>query len=458
LIDYPAGLVVVAIPAVAAFLAGRAYLDVQRERDNVVLLQRATELAQRSLHPDAMLPLLLEHLRETFRADIAELVLPGETSRHHLSSRVGPGGAVGILTPVDLDPTQGVWARVAAEGEGVLLTRPIRNPQLAEHFSSVGIADAIVVPVRFEGGPVGILTISNRVGDVTTFGTEDLHLLEALAKHVGITIRNARLTQRLEAALARETETNKLKDDFLATISHELRSPWTSIQGYVKTMLAGGDGVSERERVEFLAAADRAGERLRSLIEDLMFTSRIETPIPSNRMGPVGLAGLVGRVVEDRLEDLPPGRIVLRFPPSVPPVWSNEEGVRRIVSNLLDNALKNSPADTPVTVSAETEGDGVRVSFRDHGDGIPASERERIFDRFYQVDYGLTRSNGGVGLGLHISRRTAESLGGRVWLDQSDSGSAFCLWLPVRDADTIDGADGRRIPAHYRLAHAGAEA
>ena len=148
-----------------------------------------------------------------------------------------------------------------------------------------------------------------------------------------------------------------------------------------------------------------------------------------------------------------PDRIVLRFPPTQPPVWTNE-GTSRIVSNLLDNALKFSPADTPITVSAETDGAGVRLSFRNLGAEIPESERERIFDRFYQVDHGLTRSMWNR-LGLHICRRTAESLGGRVWLHESDdSGSVFCLWLPARDVESLDGRDGRRGPAHNRLGHA----
>jgi signal transduction histidine kinase len=454
--QYPAGLVIVAIPVAAAFLAGRAHVKVRHERDDMVLLQRATGLAQRSLHPDEMLPLLLQHLRDMFHADIAELVLPDQKAKDHLASRVGPGGAVAILKPIDLDPTQGVWARVTAEGEGVLLARPIRNPLLAEHFDSLGINDAIVAPVSCEDGPPAILTVANRIGDLTTFGSDDLHLLEALAKHIGVTIRNSRLTLRLEEALEREAETNKLKEDFLATISHELRSPLTSMHGYVKTMRDAGDGMTEKEREEFLAAADRAGERLHSLIEDLLFTS-VETPVSSDRLSPVGLAGLVGRVVEDRLEQLEPGRIVLRFPPSQPPVWTNEGDAKRIVSNLLDNALKYSPADTPVTVTAETDGAGVRVSFHNLGAKIPESERERIFDRFYQIEHGLTRSNGGIGLGLHICRRTAESLGGRVWLNESDdSGSVFCVWLPSRDVESDDGRDGRRERAHQRLAHASA--
>jgi signal transduction histidine kinase len=432
LIEHPAALLLVAFPAAATFLAGRAYLEVQRKHDDVVVLQRATGLAQRSLDPDEMLPTLLEHLREMFHADIAELLLPHETGEHHLVSRVGPGDAVAILTPIVPDPVRGVWARVAAEREGVLLARPIRNLQLAEHFGSLGIVDAIVAPVTSDEGPVGILTVANRVGDFSTFAMEDLRLLDALANHIGVAIRNARLMRRVEEALAHETEMSKLKDDFLATISHELRTPLTSIQGYVKTLLAAGAGLSKGEREEFLAGADRAVDRLRSLIEDLLFTSRVESSTVRNRLGPVGVAGLIQRVAEERLERLVPGRIVLRIPPSVPLVWTSEEDVGRVLSNLLDNALKYSPADTSVTVSAAADGTGVRISFHDHGVGIPELERERIFERFYQVDQGLTRSVGGAGLGLYVCRRTAEHLGGRVWLEQSDdSGSVFCLWLPT---------------------------
>ncbi len=448
LIQYPPGLVLVAIPAVGILFAGRAYVDVQHKHEDAVLLQAASRVAQRSLHPDEMLPRLLGHVRQMFHADIAELVLPDDVPNQHLVSRVGPAETVSTLTPTALDPTRGVWARVAAERDGVLLDRPIPNAQLAEHFASIGITDAIVAPVSTEDGRVGVLMVANRVGGFSTFRAEDLDLLEGLAGEIGVTIANARVMQRVEDALARETETNKLKDDFLATISHELRSPLTSIQGYVKTMLGAGGAMSEKEREEFLVGADRAGERLRSLIEDLLFTSRVESSVASSQSGPVGLAGLVERVVQDRVEHVAPNRIVLRFPPSVQPVWTSEEDVRRIVSNLLDNALKYSPPETSVTVSAQTDGDGVRVSIRDCGPGIPEPERERIFDRFYQLDRGLTRSNGGVGLGLHICRRTAESLGGRVWLERSDeSGSVFCLWLPVGDVLSMSDFDGRSARA-----------
>ena len=215
--QYPAGLVVVAIPVAAVFLAGRAHVKVRRERDDMVLLQRATGLAQRSLHPDEMLPLLLQHLRDMFQADIAELVLPDQKANESSRSRVGPGKPW-RSSHRSIDPTQGVWARVTARAKvSCSLDRSATRCWLSTSFA--GINDAIVAPVGCEDGPPGILTIMNRIGDLTTFGTEDLHLLEALAEHVGVTIRNSRLTLRLEQALerrGRDEQARRLPRDDLA--------------------------------------------------------------------------------------------------------------------------------------------------------------------------------------------------------------------------------------------------
>jgi signal transduction histidine kinase len=120
------------------------------------------------------------------------------------------------------------------------------------------------------------------------------------------------------------------------------------------------------------------------------------------------------------------------LPRRLPPIAGVEEDVYRIVRNLVDNGLKYSPPDARVTITGVVEADGVVVRVRDRGPGIDPAERERIFDRFYQVDQSSTRRVGGVGMGLYICRRAAERLGGSVWLDRSDaSGSVFAVRLPI---------------------------
>jgi signal transduction histidine kinase len=441
---HPATVVLVAVPAAATFLAARAYADVQRKHDNLALLQRSTALAQGSLDIHEMLPPLLDHVRQMFHADIAELVLwPESGGVDCLSSRIGPGDQRSVMQPVTLEPTEGVWARVSAEHEGILLPRPIRNRRLADFFAAQGIHDVIVVPVLSDNEIVGTLMVANRLGDFSTFDAEDMGLLETVANHVGVAIRNSRLVRRLEEALAHETEMSRLKDDFVATISHELRTPLTNVQGYIKTLLRADIAVPAKEQREFLEHADRHAERLKHLIEDLLFASRVESSGASDWTS-VGIAGLVERVVEDRAQELDPRRIVLSFPGHLPPIQSREEDVYRVIGNLVDNALKYSPPDSTVAVQGRIDGSGVRISVHDRGPGIAPEERERIFERFYQVDQSLTRRVGGVGMGLYICRKAAEGLGGRVWLERSDpTGSVFSAWLPLDPPVETDGSADR---------------
>jgi len=445
---HPATVVLVAVPAAATYLAGRAFADVQRKHDNLALLQRSTALAQGSLDIREMLPPLLEHVRQMFHADVAELLLwPQFGGVDSLSTRLGPGDKRSVMHPVTLEPTEGVWARVWAEHVGILLPRPIRNERLAEYFADQGIRDVIVVPVLSDKEVVGTLMAANRLGDFSTFDTEDMELLGTVADHVGVAIRNSRLVRRLEDALAHETEMSRLKDDFVATISHELRTPLTNVQGYIKTLLREDIAVPAKEQREFLEHADRHAERLKHLIEDLLFASRVESS-GGGGWTSVGIAGLMERIVEDQAHELDPGRIVLSFPGDLPPIRSREEDVYRVIANLVDNALKYSPPESAVAVRGQIDGDGVRISVHDRGTGISPEEQERIFERFYQVDQSLTRRVGGAGMGLYICRKAAEGLGGRVWLERSDpTGSVFSAWLPLEPLVESDGsADRHEVP------------
>lgn len=431
--QHPAAILLVALPATTTFLAGRAYAEVQLKHDNVVLLQRSTRLAQGSLQLAEMLPALLQHIREMFHADVAELTLwPDAAARPYLCSRVGPGDEDLVLEPTAPDPTEGVWARVAAEREGVLLSRPIRNDRLAAHFAARGIVDSIVVPVMSEDEVLGTMMVANRLGDFSTFGPEDLKLLDALANHVGVAIRNTRLVNRLELALAHETEMSKIKDDFVATVSHELRTPLTNVKGYLRTLLGPID-LPASEQQDFLERADRATDRLHRLIEDLLFASSVESSRARPAPEVVSPSTLIEQLVDERRSGpRDRGRVDPSIDPDLPVMRTYGEHVRRIVGNLLDNALKYSPPTERVTIVCRQDGGGVLFAVRDRGPGIPATEQHRVFDRFYQVDQSLTRRVGGTGMGLYIARRAAEVLGGRVWLERSGpTGSTFCAWLPM---------------------------
>jgi signal transduction histidine kinase len=444
--QHPAAIVLVVAPAGITYLAGRSYAALRRKHENLQLLYQSTRLAQRSLNVDALLQSLLGHAREMFHADTAEIVLLHDgKSGSSVRTAIGPGDQMEVMAPFQMDPLEGVWARALSEGRGVLLPRPMENRQLAKFFDAQGIRDAIVVPLVAEEGPFGTMMVANRIGDFTTFDSDDLELLETLGNHVAVALRNATLVQRLEEGLARETEMNSLKDEFLATVSHELRTPLTNVQGYIKTLLRPDLLLKASEERDFLERADRQAERLRHLIEELLFVSKTEASPSGVPTEEVWLPELLKRAREDTGQT-DQQRVEIHVEPGLPMLRTSQEHLYRIVRNLIDNAIKYSPLEGPVTLSARRDADGIVVAVRDRGDGIPEGERDRIFDRFYQVDQSMTRRVGGTGMGLYICRRAADLISGRVWLEDSGpEGSVFSLWLPLEPM-----AAGRLTRSYFR--------
>ncbi len=246
-----------------------------------------------------------------------------------------------------------------------------------------------------------------------------------------LALENARLAQELQRSLEQEQELNRMKDDFVAMVSHELRTPLTSIQGYIKTLRQLSSDLPPDQREAFLEAADRQGDRLRRLIEQLLVVGRLESHVEPLAVTPISIDRLTTNVV-DELRMGTGGHVFdVRIDPNLPRIRSDEGKVHQILSNLAENALKYTPPDTCVGIAADPAVGGIILSVTDQGEGIPEEHRERIFERFYQVDGSATRRVGGTGLGLYICVKMAETLGGRLWLARSDDhGSVFSLFLP----------------------------
>ena len=332
---------------------------------------------------------------------------------------------------VDLDPTQGIWARVASEDQAMLVSRPIENARLEAHFTELGVKDLMAAPMHSEGAVIGFIECFNHTG-TKTFENEDLKLFETFANHASIVMQNARLIEDLEDSLAHLTEMNQLKDDFVASVSHELRTPLTSIRGYVRTLLRPDANFAVDDQRSFLETIDRQSARLHRLIEDLLAVSRIESETDSSTLSAVSIRQLAEDVADELRVKAADHQIELNVSTKLPVVQTDIGKVHQIFTNLVDNALKYTPAGTLVVITVESQGAGIAISVSDQGAGIPAEVQEKIFDRFYQVDQSATRSVGGAGLGLYICRRMAEAIGGRVWLEKSDEqGSTFSLWIPT---------------------------
>ena len=419
------------VPIGLMLLAYRAYTSQTEKHQSLEFLYESTRVLNRSLQVDAATSTLLDQARRMFRAEIATITLfPSAEGEPALRSTLGPGDIEHSLVPVHLDPTEGVWARVASEREAILFARPIRNERIRHYFEARSIRDAMVAPLFGEEEVVGTMQVGNRIGEVSTFDAEDLKLFETLANHASVSLENARLVGRLEESLAHLTEMNRVKDDFVASVSHELRTPLTSILGYAKTLLRPNVAFSEDEERQFLETIERQGERLRLLIEDLLEVSRLESTEVRPVISTVSIHHLAHQIVDEgrnRSDHL----IDLDFEEGMPLIKTDEGKVYEIISNLLDNALKYSPSKSRVSVRGVRHSDGVLVSVTDEGHGVPVDLQEKIFERFFQVDQSSTRAVGGTGLGLYICRKMTDVIGGRLWLERSDDrGSVFSFWIP----------------------------
>ena len=193
---HPAATWLLFVLALVLFLGYRAYGSLRQNHERLELVYSSTKAIQGSLESDTVIDALLEHARSTFRAELAEVLLFVPDTDGGQRTRLGPGNERTEET-VTLDPTEGVWARLAADRGPILLARPIANERLREHFAARGITEAMVVPLVVSDQVVGILLVANRPAPMGTFEAEDLQVLETLANHGTVAIQNGRLVERL---------------------------------------------------------------------------------------------------------------------------------------------------------------------------------------------------------------------------------------------------------------------
>jgi PAS domain S-box-containing protein len=227
-------------------------------------------------------------------------------------------------------------------------------------------------------------------------------------------------------------EAEQLKSDFVATISHELRTPLTPLKGFLSALLIGSVDDSAEARQEYYRIMLKQTDRLERLITDLLEVSRVESEEPLLQRHDIDLGPCVMEQIRS-VSDRHPDRIV-RFHDEVGPVHviADPAPVGLVISNLMSNAMKYSPVETPVDVTVSMADGRAIVSVADQGEGIPLEEQARIFDRFYQVEGHLTRSSGGIGLGLYISKRLVETMSGELWVESTPGfGATFSFSLPL---------------------------
>jgi signal transduction histidine kinase len=251
-----------------------------------------------------------------------------------------------------------------------------------------------------------------------------------------VAAEHARLAQAEHELVERLRESDRLKDDLLAAVSHELRTPLAGMLGALATLSAREGQLTDPQRQELVDMAARQGERLKVQIEQLLLAARLDRSGHEAAERPVVDAAALAREAVTAIRAAYPARQLVLEASEVLPVRAVPEAILQVLGNLLDNAAKHAPDKAPIRVEARRDGPLAVLAVEDTGPGVPPADRERIFERFTQLDSGATRRAGGVGLGLYIARQLANAQGGELLLTDpalGAQGARFELRLPMAE-------------------------
>ena len=341
---------------------------------------------------------------------------------------------------------------------------------LAEHARERGLADAAALPadarlVQFVeqqlAGAIGSASarvVVSRVAEEESLGLDDVlrildeasqlrrysHELEAQRQ------RLEQATAELRAANERLESLDRLKDDFMSSVTHELRTPLTSIRALAELMADDPD-MPAAQRQQFLGIVVAETERLSRLVNQVLDMAKIESGHAewhNTEVDMVALARQAGQTVQELLRERG-AELVLALPEAVPPLRADPDRLTQVLLNLLSNAAKFVPrGQGRVTLRLRTEADGLTVEVQDNGPGVPADQRELVFEKFRQGGSAAHRPQG-TGLGLPISRQIVEHFGGRMWLAPDlGQGACFAFHLPWSPAGAAAPADRTGAPDH----------
>ncbi|MCX7956541.1 MAG: cell wall metabolism sensor histidine kinase WalK [Endomicrobia bacterium] len=230
-------------------------------------------------------------------------------------------------------------------------------------------------------------------------------------------------------------ELDRMKEDFMSSVTHELRSPLTAIKGYIGLMLEGRAGQLSDKQKEFLTIVNNNTARLGRFINDILDLAKIEAGMMELRPEPVSVYEIARDVVMLMKEYKPTVNLVLDVPEKLPQITGDKDRIGQVLTNLVSNALKFTPDGGTVTVRGELKQDHILMSVKDTGIGMPKEALGKLFTKFQQVKSSKDKIKGpkGTGLGLAIAKGLVEGHGGKIWVESElNVGTTFYFTLPLQ--------------------------
>jgi signal transduction histidine kinase len=304
-----------------------------------------------------------------------------------------------------------------------------RYPEERE-FLELGLRSRIVAPLLQGPTTVGMISLVRR--DARAFTQQDLELVSLLGRLVSSAVQNIRAYEAERNTVEELRRLSALRADFVSLVSHELRAPMAAVVGSAQTLQQRWRELTPGQRDSFLALIGSETDRLASLVGDVLDTSRIEAGTFSYRFADVD----VGELVRDAVAGLTLGQdeveVTADVAEMIPPIRGDRDRLRQVLTNLIDNAVKYSPAGEQVRVVAYREDSRVHVEVSDRGPGVPRDQQRLIFEKFGRASTPGAPGKPGTGLGLFIARSIAEAHGGTLDVFSAPTqGATFTLTLPL---------------------------
>ena len=340
-------------------------------------------------------------------------------------------GAEEVFPPGSVGPIEGsVLERVVA-GE-VVVRRDLAETEFPEdrHLLDLGLHSELIAPLMLGARPIGMISLSRVQAD--SFNEDEIELVALLGRLVATAVQNIRSYEAERQTVDELRRLSALRADFVSLVSHELRSPMAAVIGAARTLQSRWRTLNPEHREAFLALIADETNRLAALIGDVLDTSRIEAGTFSYRFTDVDLSALVSDAVGTAAVGQDEVRVRADLAERLPPIRGDADRLRQVLTNLIDNAVKYSPAGDEVAVRARGDNGRVLIEVTDHGPGIPSDQQRLIFEKFGRADVP-GGSKPGTGLGLFIARSIAEAHGGTLDVRSgSTTGTTFVLMLPAK--------------------------
>ncbi len=406
--------------------------EIQRALDLEAMLQRITERVRNSLDENQILETVVQELGQVLDLECCDT---GIYNADHTLSTIAheftqsPHSAKGTTFAIVNAPHYAIYSTLF-QGQAIQFCDLIPCPFRAEYQHLTVLA----CPILDDQQVLGDLWLYRHA----TFTPSEVGFVQQVSNQCAIALRQSRLYQAAQAQVIELERLNRLKDDFLSTVSHELRTPMSNIKMATQMLeiSLGRLGILTDESTpinRYFNVLREEGQREINLINDLLDLTRIDAGIEAIEHTPIELSIYLPHLAEPFLERTRQQKqqFVFQIPADLPPLLTDLSYLERVLTELLQNACKYTPAQETITISAQATSTALIIRISNSGVEIAATERDRVFDRFYRIPNNDPWKHGGTGLGLALVKKLVERLGGNIHIESGNGQTTFVLTFPL---------------------------